>query len=120
MIICFFFSEYLVSIFSNEKPVIRICTEYLKIFSWSFPFVAYATILNFSLSGAGETKPGLIATIFTIFAIRIPLVYIIPTFFSKNTIGLWYALSMSNIINGLLMYLYYRYGSWKTRLHLAR
>jgi len=67
-----------------------------------------------SLDGAGNTMPAMAINAFSLWGMQIPLAYML-TRTHLGTDGIWWAIAVANIANGLLMAFWFRRGGWKRR-----
>jgi Na+-driven multidrug efflux pump len=63
------------------------------------------------LQGAGETLSPTAITIVTMIVIRIPLAYFLVRYYGP--VGVWWAMSISTVIQGILTADIYRRGKWR-------
>ena len=98
---------------SQVAETTRLTVLYLKTAAWSEPFLALGMVLTGALQGAGETKSPTILTIFTMVALRLPLAWFLLTHTGLGTVGAWWAMAGSTIIQGLLTVLVFRQGRWR-------
>ena len=113
-ILMFLIPEYLVRIFINDPEVVRIGAFFLRILSISQFFMGLEIVLEGAFSGAGNTIPPMCTSIPLSFA-RIPLAYVLAYNCSMGIQGVWWAISMTSIIRGTLIALWFRKNRWKTR-----
>ncbi len=98
----YFFAEPLYRIFISKGDSIPIGIEYLKILGLSQFFMCVEITLSGFFNGMGKTKPpAIMSVIFT--GSRVPLAYILsmPVFFGLS--GVWWTISMTSMIKGVLM-----------------
>lgn len=98
------FAEPLFKIFISEGPAVPIGISYLKILGVSQFFMCVEITLAGVYNGLGRTKPpALMSVIFT--GSRVPLAYILslPIFLGLN--GVWWTITMTSVVKGLLMML---------------
>jgi len=103
--------EEIMGIFSNTPEVVSIGAGYVVILGAAFPFLGLSVVLSRSFGGAGETKVPMIVTAISLIAIRIPLAYFLASTIGVS--GIWYALLVSNIIEGSTFAFLFRRGKWK-------
>ncbi|MGX4600342.1 MATE family efflux transporter [Faecalimicrobium sp. JNUCC 81] len=101
-LILVFFGKYIFSAFIQEPDAIREGTIYLKILGYSQLFMCLEIITTGAFKGLGKTFiPALIITVLT--GARVPAAY----FLSKPQIlgldGVWWSISLSSILKGILM-----------------
>ena len=87
-------------LFIPEKDVLPLGISYLTILGYSQLFMCVDIVTGGAFAGFGKTLlPSVINVSFT--ALRIPLAYILVRFMGLN--GVWWALSMTSIIRGILI-----------------
>jgi putative MATE family efflux protein len=84
---------------------------YLRAAAWSEPFLALNMVLTGGLQGAGETKMPTILTTLTLLILRVPLCYFLLPHYGP--VGVWWAFSVSTILNGILTVFVFNQGNWK-------
>ncbi|MFT5748865.1 MAG: putative MATE family efflux protein [Ancylomarina sp.] len=95
--------ETLFSIFVPEKESILMGKNYLNILAISQLFMCMEMVAAASFHGVGKTSvPAIVSVIFT--SLRIPIAYILGfyTFLSLN--GVWWSISLTSIIKGVLLF----------------
>lgn len=101
----FFFGKEVTAFFINEPEVLVEGARYFKIVSLSIPFFATFAVFDSALRGAGHTTKSMILNITRLWAIRLPLIYFFGE--SMGTIGIWYAMLISNlgisVLSGLVI-----------------
>lgn len=101
-IILVFFGKYIFSAFIQEADAIKEGTIYLKILGYSQLFMCLEIITTGAFKGLGRTFiPSFIITVLT--GARVPVAY----FLSKPELlgldGVWWSISLSSILKGILM-----------------
>jgi Na+-driven multidrug efflux pump len=100
---------------ADREALIEMVVTYLKIALISEPFLAVAMVLSGALQGAGDTRDPTIAVAVTNFGVRLPLAYVLLVMF--GTSGCWWAMTLSTMLQGLVVAWMYQRGHWK-RLHI--
>ena len=111
----FAFSANLISIFNTHPSIIKLGSEYLKITSLSYIFIAPALVLGRSLMGAGDTISPLLISAFTLLGIQIPLALILPNHLHIGLSGVWWAILVSSVLQGILTCFWFNRGRWKLK-----
>lgn len=114
-VLFFIFSGQLISLFSTNPNVIQLGSDYLKITSFSYIFVAQGIVLGRSLIGAGDTISPMLITIVALLGIQIPLAIILPKYAHMGINGVWWAILISSVLQGTLTYLWFNRGHWKLK-----
>ena len=107
----FLFPEAFIRIFTPETDVIKIGTVYLQFLSPTFGFIAFSLILGRALNGAGDTFSPMVITLAAQVGIGLGLVVLLSHFMGLN--GVWAGIALSNVVQGIAMWLWYRTGRWK-------
>jgi len=108
----FFLPSQISAIFSPDSEVIAACARYLFVLSFSQIFMCIELVLNGAFSGAGDTTPPMMILVpFTI--ARIPAAYLFTYTFNLGIVGVWWAISGSSIVKGVILALWFAKGSWK-------
>jgi Na+-driven multidrug efflux pump len=111
-IIFFFFAEKITSILTSDAEVIKIAGYYLKIIALSQVFMALEFVLEGAFAGAGNTIPPMIVSIPGTL-LRIPLAYFLAISMGMGPIGIFWAITISTIIKGIAVLIWFKSGSWK-------
>jgi MATE family multidrug resistance protein len=69
-----------------------------------------------AMRGAGDTKPTLYYTIIAQWLVRLPVGYLLAFSVGLQEQGLWIALVLLSIVQGLLTWRKYRQGLWLDRV----
>lgn len=104
----------LARVFTSDPEVIAIVKSYLIIIGISQIFMAAEIVLEGAFSGAGDTlPPTLIGTFWSL--LRIPLAYYLCFTLDLGPSGIWYAVSSTCIIKGIMMTIWFKRGKWKLK-----
>ena len=109
----FVFAEPIVRIFNATPEVLDMGTASLRIIALSYVFLASATVLAESLNGAGDTVPPMVVNSFTLWAVQLPLAYLLSFSAGWGVDGIWVAMAATNVSNALLLAVWFRAGRWK-------
>ncbi|MCF7894942.1 MAG: MATE family efflux transporter [Candidatus Omnitrophica bacterium] len=119
-IIFFVFAAQIIAIFTKDKEIINSASIFLRFISISLPFLTPALVLGKGITGAGDTiGPATMTGIFQLLW-RIPVAYILANLFALKVIGVYIAVSSSDLLHGLTMGIYFQKGSWQKRYHKHR
>jgi Na+-driven multidrug efflux pump len=78
--------------------------SYLQINGLSYLFLAIAMVTNGALRGAGDTLPGLLGTILGRWLVTIPLAYALALPLGLGVNGIWIAMAVGNVIQGVFVF----------------
>lgn len=107
-VLFFLFNKEIFSLFVTEPAAIEAGGEYLKILAISQLFMVTESVTAGAFNGTGNTTPpALVSIIFT--GARIPLAYFLTTFPALGLTGIWWSVTLSSIIKGTVLPLWYLY-----------
>jgi Na+-driven multidrug efflux pump len=112
-VVIFVLAEYFASMLANDAVVLEETTRYLKINMVSEPFMALSLILGGGLQGAGDTKGSMVVILIGMWVIRLPLAFFLALVLGYGATGVWVAMVVSMICQGLFMALRFYRGRWK-------
>ncbi|MCF7873589.1 MAG: MATE family efflux transporter [Candidatus Omnitrophica bacterium] len=116
-VLFFIFSSQIIAIFTNDSEIISSASIFLKFISVSLPFLTPALVLGKGVTGAGDTiGPATMTGIFQLLW-RIPVAYILANVFALKVIGVYLAISTSDLLHGITMGIYFQKGNWQKRYH---
>lgn len=101
-VLLYFFAEPLFKIFISSGNAVPIGVSYLKILGLSQMFMCIEITLSGFYNGLGKTKPpAIMSVIFT--GSRVPLAFILSMPFLLGLNGVWWTITWTSIIKGVLM-----------------
>lgn len=107
--------QYLAAPFTRPGDVagLALIVSYLRINSFSEPFLALNMVLRGALQGAGDTRMPAIITFATMWLARLPLEWLLAIYLGMGASGAWWAMSLTCCLSGALMALWFRLGRWR-------
>ncbi len=110
----YFLSHQIGAAFTPDPETIGASATYLKILAISQVFMGIEVVLAGAFSGAGDTVPPM--AIFTPLNIaRIPAAYLLAGTAGLGISGVWWAISGTSIMKGLIIAFWFYRGRWRTR-----
>lgn len=100
--------------FTPDETIVPLTASYLMINSVSEPFLALGMVLRGALQGAGDVRVPALLTFVTFWVVRLPLVWLLAWYLSMGANGAWIAISGSTILSGIMTWLWFKTGRWKT------
>jgi len=113
-LVFFAIPEKITSVLTNDPEVIRISGYYLRVIALSQVFMALEFVLEGAFAGAGNTIPPMVVSIPGTL-IRIPLAYILAISLGLGPIGIFWAITISTILKGITVLIWFRTGRWKKK-----
>ena len=106
-------AEDFAALVARDHAVLAETARYLKINMIAQPFIALSLALSGGLQGAGDTRGTMWVIIIAMWVIRLPLVYCLALPLGFGAAGVWSAMVISMVCQGLLMAGRFRAGKWK-------
>jgi len=116
-IILFVFAPNIVKFFNNQPGVIYTASIFIRVTAFTLPFLAMAVILGRSIAGAGDTVTLAWVAGLVQLGVRIPAAYLLAHNAGLGTAGIWFAFGLSDLLQGVIMVLYFKSCRWQTRYH---
>ena len=112
-LVIFIWAESFASILTGEPPVLAETTRYIRFNMLSEPFLALSTVMGGGLQGAGDTRGTMWVIIISMWLIRLPLASFLALFMGFGAPGVWSAMVISMICQGIMMAWLFHQGKWK-------
>ncbi len=112
-LVIFIWAEGFASILTGEPSVLAETTRYIRFNMLSEPFLALSTVMGGGLQGAGDTKGTMWVIIISMWLIRLPLASFLALFMGFGAPGVWSAMVISMICQGIMMAWWFHRGKWK-------
>ncbi|MDA3906615.1 MAG: MATE family efflux transporter [Bacteroidales bacterium] len=101
----------IIQVFTNDKAVIEIGVEYMYIVAPFYLIFSTMFILNGTLRGAGATLIPMFITLIALWAVRIPVSWILSDTIGRT--GIWWGVPIGWFVGMVISYIYYKTGYWK-------
>ena len=112
----FIFAPQIVRLFdpSAHPTLAEAGTAYLRINTVVLPFTAVSMIANGAMRGAGDSMPGMVGTMVFRAIVAVGLAYVFAFPFGLGSNGVWWALAISVVLNGIYMWWRWQSGVWES------
>ena len=117
-LIFYFSPQWLMQVFTSDRLVQQMGSEYLRIIAVFEIFLALEVIMEGAFSGAGYTAPVMLVTV-PITALRIPFAWYLAISLHMGVKGIWWAIALTTFLKGALNTVLFLSGLWKKKLHLV-
>lgn len=107
--------EQLISLINSEPSIIQHGASYLRIVGYLEIFLGWETVAMGAFNGLGNTKPYMFLAIPATFA-RIPLAYLMAITLNFGASGVWWAISSTTLIKGILGLVIFKYNKRNQKL----
>lgn len=108
-----FFSRQLVGVFTPDATVIGYGVQYMTIYGSDCVLVGIVFCLNGFFNGCGKTGFTMFNSLFSTFAVRVPLSYLISILPEATMLHLGIAAPAASLIQILIQLIYLKSGRWK-------
>jgi Na+-driven multidrug efflux pump len=112
--IYFFFNHSLMGIFTNDREVIAIGGEWLRILSYSYFVYGWWMVSTQAFNGAGDTRTPTKINLVFFWLIQIPLCYFLAIKLGLEHSGVFWGVFVSETSVGLFTLWLFTRGKWKT------
>lgn len=106
------FPETFMRIFIQDPEVVSVGVNYLRITYIGLVFVVIQMAYGGAFNGSGDTKPPMIASLAANVTFKLPLAYYLSVIRGVGTNGVWIAISLSVIVEAIILVYYFRKGNW--------
>lgn len=110
------FVQTIVEAFSSDPEVIKNGTEYLTMIIWGIPLMGFFQILVGTFQGSGHTVSAMILMMGRLWALRIPMVFVLSRSNGFGPSSIWTAMIVSNLITCLVGFGIYATGKWQHKV----
>jgi len=111
----FLWAPQIISAFNSDPEVVKMGTSYLRIISLSLLVMPFTIAWGGAQRGAGETKPSMISALFSNWAVKIPLAFLVAKQLNWGVDGVWVAIGFSVLVEAIVLEGFYRGGRWKLK-----
>ncbi len=111
-----FLRASLVHIFISDPQVIALGAQMFAIVGIAFPFMGILQVVIGTYQGAGHTVYSMAFALFRLWALRIPLVYLLGFTLGMGPNGVWWAMFWSNLGASVVALSFFLTGNWKHRV----
>ena len=113
-VILTFFSETIISQFNSNLVVIKNGVLCLNIFTASYVFYAYGLVFTNAFNGAGDTITPIKINLICFWLFQLPVAYVTSIVFKLGPIGVFIAITLSQILITFLSFYLFKKGKWKS------
>ncbi|MBN1859446.1 hypothetical protein JW848_09610, partial [Candidatus Bipolaricaulota bacterium] len=106
----------LIRFFTADPDVIRLGTNMLLLVGFAFPLMGVIEVVRGTYQGSGHTAYSMGFDLFRLWALRVPLVYILAFTLGMAANGIWWAMLASNFGTALVSLLFFMTGNWEKRV----
>jgi len=115
-IVLFVFAGEVVHLFVVNLEVVNVGISYFKITVPGWLFLAVWTILRRAFIGAKDVATPLFISFFTLIGVQIPLAIYLPKIANVGINGIWWAILVATLAQGVISVVLFQRGRWKANI----
>lgn len=108
------FATQIIGWFSDVSDVVEYGALSLQVITAGYIFYAYGMVVTQAFNGAGDTKTPTIINFFCFWLFQIPIAYLVAIQLDWGPLGVYGAITTSEILIAIISILLFRKGKWKT------
>lgn len=108
-------SPHLIALFSPSDETFKVASYILVLFALVTISDVYIAVYGGALNGAGDTFRPMISSVFSNWIYKIPFTYAFYYIWPSDAIIIYWIVAISIPIEGLMNYIFYKGGAWKSR-----
>ncbi|GGG99916.1 MATE family efflux transporter [Polaribacter pacificus] len=108
------FAENFLGWFSTDPIVVKNGTLCLQIIAAGYVFYAYGMVVIQSFNGAGDTKTPTYINFVCFWLFQLPFAYLVAVYFKAGPIGVFLAITITEILVAIIGIWLFKKGKWKT------
>jgi Na+-driven multidrug efflux pump len=109
-----FFAEPLIRVFTSDATAVAEGAAFLRIVAISQVFMGWELVYSQAFTGAGDTLPPLWVSSLTS-VVRVPLAWWLAGPGGAGPAGIWWTISITGIVRGIVIPLWFRLGRWREK-----
>ena len=106
--------EAAINIFNSDAELGAIANTYIRIAAVGYMIMSFNMVLQHCISGAGDTLPPLLIGLIIVWAIQIPLGWVL-TQSSLGVFGVRWAVVAGGALSMIAFTVYFKMGRWKRK-----
>ena len=115
-VVIYLLREPLISLFVPDPKVVAEGSRFLEVFTWSLPFFGIFFVCNGIAQGSGHPQAMTGIAIARLWVFRIGLSLLLALYMGMGSMGIWIAMTVSNIAAALLSLAWVSRGTWLQRV----
>lgn len=107
------FGPQIITLFNETPKVIEYGSLCLRIIAAGYIFYGYGMVVIQSFNGAGDTKTPTYINFVCFWLIQLPFAYLVGINFEAGPIGVFWAITLAEILIAVIGVIWFRRGKWK-------
>jgi Na+-driven multidrug efflux pump len=108
-------AENIIHIFSIEPDLVELTGVFLRIAAVGYSVIGFVYVLQSCISGAGDTLPPMIFSLFMIWVVQLPLASLLPRVTDLGVYGVRWAIVAGMLAGAAAYATYFRSGRWRRK-----
>ena len=113
--VTFILAPQVMRLLGGGEDVVRVGTSLLRISAPGLLFAAVGIVLSRAVSGAGDTVPPMVFTLIGLWAVQVPLAYVLAYHTPLGVNGVWLSGPVSGLALMSMTSAYFFTGRWKRK-----
>lgn len=114
VLLTYFFSKPILTLFLTNNSTVQIANSLLMITLWGYLILGHSFILTSTMRASGAVLWPTLISIFVIWCIEVPVAYLLSHYTNLGMKGIWVGYPAAFIVGLGLNFLYYRF-SWRKK-----
>jgi putative MATE family efflux protein len=114
-IVILVWAEQIIGIFSSEPDLRELGSTFMRIAAAGYLLSALSSVMQSCIAGAGDTLPNMIVSIAMVWAVQLPLAFLLSRETSLGIYGIRWALVITTFVGAVAYTTYFIAGKWKTK-----
>lgn len=114
-ILFWLFAPVIMSIFTNDAPVIAVGAACMRTVSLAYPFLAYGMVMEQSFNGAGDTTTPIYINLLCYWAVQLPLAWWLSQRAGYGPRGVYASIAVGEALLAVVSSVLFKRGKWKLK-----
>lgn len=108
-------AEHIMRLFTADQALIGMGAVFLRIATASYVVLSPVSVLQSCIGGAGDTVPNMIISVGMIWAVQLPLAFLLSKVDGLGVLGIRWAIVITTLIGATAYVVYFKLGRWKSK-----
>lgn len=108
------FASQIISLFNTTPEVVKYGSLCLRVIAAGYVFYGYGMTVIQSFNGAGDTKTPTYINFICFWVFQLPFAYLIAVILDYGPIGVFWAITLAEVLIAVIGILWFKRGKWKT------
>ena len=108
-------SEKIIGLFNVDPDLVELGAIFLRIAVVGFLGMSIVYVMQYSISGSGDTVPPMVISLVMLWIIQLPMAFLLSKYTDLDVYGIRWAISIGLVIGAIAFILYFWNGRWKRK-----